>query len=145
MQGQRGPDGQFVPVQEVGPLPEGTLSAGFPLPAHGGPPSLPPRPSRFQQSYHGPRPEATPHIVRTDSASLAKLPPAQRSQMQRAPRTNPPLQFMVGPLLRYDTVDENGLWHGAALIVSMYLSWTSWVALRSCYPLIDSRRFGIFL
>lgn len=29
---------------------------------------------------------------------------------------------MVGPLLRYDTVDENGLWHGAALIVSTYLS-----------------------
>ncbi|KAF9246124.1 hypothetical protein BU15DRAFT_84931 [Melanogaster broomeanus] len=25
---------------------------------------------------------------------------------------------MVGPLLRYDTVDENGLWYGAALIVT---------------------------
>jgi hypothetical protein len=30
----------------------------------------------------------------------------------------PYLQFMCGPLLRYDTVDEHGVWHGAALIVS---------------------------
>lgn len=30
---------------------------------------------------------------------------------------NPYLQLMVGPLLRYDTVDENGIWHGACLIV----------------------------
>lgn len=31
---------------------------------------------------------------------------------------NPYLQFMCGPLLRYDTVDERGVWHGAALIVT---------------------------
>ena len=31
---------------------------------------------------------------------------------------NPYLQYMCGPLLRYDTVDESGVWHGAALIVS---------------------------
>ncbi len=31
---------------------------------------------------------------------------------------NPILQFMAGPLLRYDTVDEDGVWHGAAMIVS---------------------------
>jgi hypothetical protein len=30
----------------------------------------------------------------------------------------PYLQFMCGPLLRYDTVDEHGVWHGAALVVS---------------------------
>lgn len=35
---------------------------------------------------------------------------------------SPYLQFMVGPLLRYDTVDENGLWHGAVLIVSAYVA-----------------------
>jgi hypothetical protein len=34
---------------------------------------------------------------------------------------NPHLQFMAGPLLRYDTVDEYGVWNGAALIVSTYL------------------------
>lgn len=31
---------------------------------------------------------------------------------------NPHLQFMVGPLLRYDTVDVDGIWHGAAMIVT---------------------------
>lgn len=31
---------------------------------------------------------------------------------------NPVLQFMVGPLLKYDTVDDKGVWHGACLIVS---------------------------
>lgn len=33
---------------------------------------------------------------------------------------NPVLQYMVGPLLKYDTVDEKGVWHGACLIVSKY-------------------------
>lgn len=44
----------------------------------------------------------------------------ERSRTQRAARMKPHLQFMVGPLLRYDTVDENGVWNGAALIVSQY-------------------------
>ena len=30
---------------------------------------------------------------------------------------NPMLQLMCGPLLRYDTV-ENGVWYGAAMVVS---------------------------
>lgn len=33
---------------------------------------------------------------------------------------NPYLQLMVGPLLRYDTVDEFGVWHGACLIVCTF-------------------------
>ena len=37
----------------------------------------------------------------------------------------PYLQFMCGPLLRYDAVDEHGVWHGAALIVSK----CSWIFL----------------
>lgn len=130
MQGQRGPDGRFVPVQEVGPLPDGSFAGSFPMPS--GPPSLPPRthrpsPSHFQQprgarTSHGSRSETSPPIVRTSSAHLAQLPPAERSRMQKAPRTDPYLQFMVGPLLRYDTVDENGLWHGAVMIVSAYVA-----------------------
>jgi len=36
----------------------------------------------------------------------------------------PYLQLMVGPLLRYDTVDESGLWRGAALIVSKCTLWS---------------------
>ena len=31
---------------------------------------------------------------------------------------HPYLQFMCGPLLRYDSIDSDGVWHGAALIVS---------------------------
>lgn len=34
---------------------------------------------------------------------------------------HPNLQFMCGPLLRYDTVDERGVWRGAAMIVSEWL------------------------
>jgi hypothetical protein len=49
---------------------------------------------------------------------MAQLPAAERARMQRAPRTDPYLQFMVGPLLRYDTVDENAVWNGAAMIVT---------------------------
>lgn len=31
---------------------------------------------------------------------------------------NPHLQLMCGPLLRYDTVDSDGVWHGAAMVVT---------------------------
>ncbi|KAF8557334.1 hypothetical protein OG21DRAFT_1475599 [Imleria badia] len=127
MQGQRGPDGRFVPVAEVGPLPDGSFASGFPIP--GVPPSLPPRtryPSTTHHSRHSSsdtrsshvRSETATSMVRTDSAYMAQLPPAERARMQKAPRTDPYLQFMVGPLLRYDTVDENGLWHGAVMIVT---------------------------
>ena len=42
----------------------------------------------------------------------------ERSKHLRVARMSPYLQFMVGPLLRYDTVDEQGVWRGAAMIVS---------------------------
>ena len=56
----------------------------------------------------------------TDENPLAQLSPVERSQtLNLKKRTMQPyLQFMCGPLLRYDTVDEHGVWHGAALIVS---------------------------
>lgn len=49
---------------------------------------------------------------------LARLPPAERAKRQRTAHMNPSLHLMVGPLLRYDTIDQNGVWHGAALIVT---------------------------
>ena len=59
------------------------------------------------------------------SPSLDQNPAAQLSPVERTKNLNlrkvtmhPYLQFMCGPLLRYDTVDEHGVWHGAALIVS---------------------------
>jgi hypothetical protein len=37
---------------------------------------------------------------------------------KRRRRMEPYLQFMCGPLLRYDTVVEHDVWRGAAMIVS---------------------------
>ena len=56
----------------------------------------------------------------TDESPLVQLSPVERSQtLNLRKRTmHPYLQFMCGPLLRYDTVDEHAVWHGAALIVS---------------------------
>lgn len=51
---------------------------------------------------------------------LAQLGPVERSHALNLKKRmmNPYLQFMCGPLLRYDTVDVHDVWHGAALIVS---------------------------
>jgi hypothetical protein len=51
---------------------------------------------------------------------LSQLSAVERSYALnvRKRMMNPYLQLMCGPLLRYDTVDEQGVWHGAALIVS---------------------------
>jgi hypothetical protein len=51
---------------------------------------------------------------------LSQLGPVERSRTLKLRKMmmDPPLQFVCGPLLRYDTVDEHGVWHGAALIVS---------------------------
>ncbi|KAJ7083825.1 hypothetical protein C8R43DRAFT_320318 [Mycena crocata] len=51
------------------------------------------------------------------SSHLTTMSAVERSQALRIPRMHPHLQFMVGPLLRYDTV-ENGVWYGAAMIVT---------------------------
>jgi hypothetical protein len=56
----------------------------------------------------------------TDETPLAQLGPVERSQNLNLRKRimQPYLQYMCGPLLRYDTIDEYGMWHGAALIVS---------------------------
>ncbi|KAF9566336.1 hypothetical protein CPC08DRAFT_628649 [Agrocybe pediades] len=51
-------------------------------------------------------------------AELTHLSAVERSQMLRVARMDPHLQFMCGPLLKYDNIDEHGIWHGAALIVT---------------------------
>jgi len=55
-----------------------------------------------------------------DQNPLSQLGPVERSRTLKLRKMimNPSLQFVCGPLLRYDTVDEHGAWHGAALIVS---------------------------
>ncbi|KAI6117739.1 hypothetical protein EDD16DRAFT_1885290 [Pisolithus croceorrhizus] len=94
----RGSDGQYVPEVVVGPLPHGQLSTQSPS-------DYASRPSNISSSAM--------HNIR-----LAEMPPAERAKAQRIPQMSPLLQFMVGPLLRYDTIDMNGVWHGAALIVT---------------------------
>jgi hypothetical protein len=129
----KGPNGRYLPVEEIDPLPEGsTLASGFHVPppplTPGSPPPVPPKanaelPAYFSQSNaHITSTPAShsmkPSVSGRSSVSLAQMTAVDRSRAQRLAKMEPHLQFMVGPLLRYDTVDENGLWRGAALIVS---------------------------
>jgi hypothetical protein len=56
----------------------------------------------------------------------------ERSRNLRIAKMKPHLQVLVGPLLRYDTI-ENGIWRGAALIVS------EWAFSRLCFPSFTSQ------
>ncbi|PIL30524.1 hypothetical protein GSI_07224 [Ganoderma sinense ZZ0214-1] len=127
----RGPDGRFQPVEEVGPMGE-PFVGGFnlpppsPAPSLGSPPPpLPPKDTLW--SNHNAR--IPSNASWSDGASrtasmnstqsmFANMNAIERSKHLRVARTNPYLQFMVGPLLRYDTVDEAGVWRGAAMIVT---------------------------
>lgn len=131
----RGPDGRFQPVEQVGPLAE-PFVGGFrppPSPAPSAAPSLvPPTPpakdDRYQPSYYdnaGPSwsqssheqpPAQEAYLYATQQ--LANMTAIERSNNLRVAHMTPILQFMAGPLLRYDTVDADGVWHGAAMIVS---------------------------
>ncbi|KAG8217891.1 hypothetical protein J3R82DRAFT_6057 [Butyriboletus roseoflavus] len=122
-----GPERACIPAEKAGPLPDGSFSmldSALSSSVPGNPGQSPPQfqqPSSSMEAWqrHDSRSETSRSIAWTDSAiHLAQLPAAERSHMQRAPRMDPYLQFMVGPLLRYDTVDENGLWYGAVLIVT---------------------------
>ncbi|KAF8631431.1 hypothetical protein AX17_005108 [Amanita inopinata Kibby_2008] len=86
-------DGRYQPVEQVGPMSE--FSIGGPYHKSPSPPPLPPR----------------------NHSQLTHMTPVERSQLQEVPRMDPPLQFMCGPLLKYDTVVDN-VWYGAALIVT---------------------------
>ncbi len=59
-----------------------------------------------------------------DDTPLSQLSATERHQAlnRRKRLMDPYLQFLCGPLLRYDDVDSNGVWHGAALIVSACVS-----------------------
>ncbi len=98
----------------------------------GPPPPLPPKDALWT-SHNGRVPSnASWSDGASRTASLnstysmfANMNAIERSKHLRVARTTPYLQFMVGPLLRYDTVDEAGVWRGAAMIVSKYRPHTS--------------------
>ncbi len=140
----RGPDGRFRPVEQVLPLEEGFIGgwnvsappspAPSPFPSGnganvGGPFAATPPPTfsphLIQSGYpfiHTPSPivPSAAHTLRPsfNDGQPPQLSAIERSQSLKMRRMNPYLQFMCGPLLRYDTVDERGVWRGAALIVS---------------------------
>ena len=59
---------------------------------------------------------------RSTMDSSRHMSAVERSNQLRMARMQPHLQMMCVPLLRYDTVTEDGVWRGAALIVSVYPS-----------------------
>lgn len=142
----RGPDGRFRPVEQVLPLEEGFIggwnvssppspvpssyppgngpNVGGPLPGTP-PPPFGPSPHLLQSGYpfvHPPSSFVPPAAHSPHPSFDGSQPPHpsafERSQSFKTRKMNPYLQFMCGPLLRYDTVDERGVWHGAALVVS---------------------------
>ncbi|KAG6919956.1 hypothetical protein DXG01_013305 [Tephrocybe rancida] len=84
-------------------------------PYHAPQPSFPGPSTAYQHDQEHRYPPTQSTIT---PAQLTQLSAVQRSQTLRIARMSPHLQFMVGPLLRYDTVDEFGIWHGAAMIVT---------------------------
>lgn len=146
----RGPDGRFRPVEQVLPLEEGFIGGwNVSAPPSPGPSQLPPG---YDLNVGGPSVGSppppfspSPHLLQTgypfvhpstqlsspvahsphpsfDGSQPSHLSAIERSQSLKSRKMNPYLQFMCGPLLRYDTMDEHGVWHGAALIVSEWHS-----------------------
>ena len=135
---QRGPDGRFRPLEEIGPM-DGAFIGGFRMPEPGGspftsrPPPTPPPKDDLGQYYsvNGQRApdlgtvpqQANQYEARaTEPLSplhqLAQMSAVERSRNLKVRHMEPYLQVMAGPLLRYDTVDKQGVWRGAALLVS---------------------------
>ncbi|KAA1471319.1 hypothetical protein DENSPDRAFT_837285 [Dentipellis sp. KUC8613] len=136
----RGPDGRYQPVEQVLPLEENFVGGFRPVAPSPGPPPLPekddmgiphslrPHGKRIPSGYsyqtqspvrdnEGSQPSAA-SVASYSTSQLAQMSAVERSQNLKVARMNPPLQFMCGPLLRYDTVDKEGVWNGAALIVT---------------------------
>ncbi|TFY69275.1 hypothetical protein EVG20_g3222 [Dentipellis fragilis] len=136
----RGPDGRYQPVEQVFPLEENFVGGFRPVAPSPGPPPVPekddmgiphslrPQGKRIPSGYsyqtqspvrdnEGRQPSAA-SVASYSTSQLAQMSAVERSQNLKVARMNPPLQFMCGPLLRYDTVDKEGVWNGAALIVT---------------------------
>ncbi|PPQ81212.1 hypothetical protein CVT25_015736 [Psilocybe cyanescens] len=115
--------GYHQPVEDVGPMDERFIG-GFsrelaPSPR---PPALPPKdyPPGLPMNNQAPEtlyyPQPSQSTILT--SHLTTMTAVERSQILRVARMDPHLQFMCGPLLKYDTIDEHGIWHGAALVVT---------------------------
>ncbi|KAF7322852.1 C-CAP/cofactor C-like domain-containing protein [Mycena chlorophos] len=120
----RGENGHYIPMEAPPLALDESFIGGFDpylqqpsrpaTPLTPKPPPLPPKDAGYiPGSQFG-------QISKTNSSftsTFAAMSAVERSEAQRIPRMDPHLQFMVGPLLRYDTV-ERGVWRGAVLIVT---------------------------
>jgi hypothetical protein len=61
-----------------------------------------------------------PQLPPTPSTpDLTQMSAVERSKMLKTARMNPHLQFMCGPLLRFDNITDNrGMWRGHVMVVS---------------------------
>lgn len=101
---------------------------------------------------HGKPQESLPEQVYISPSDLKNMSAIERSSVLRVARMTPHLQFMVGPLLRYDTVDVDGIWRGAALVVTAdsgsnydpfpLLRYTWQTAIAPLYVRSDSKGHG---
>ncbi|KAJ3802934.1 hypothetical protein GGU11DRAFT_813184 [Lentinula aff. detonsa] len=114
---RRGANGRFTPVeQQVRPIDEQFIG-GFLPPPSPVPPPLPVKDEIYTDpSFHLPSGVSSQKSI--SSSQLSRLSAVERSKTLRVARMDPHLMFMVGPLLKYDTTDEQGIWHGALLIVT---------------------------
>ncbi|KAK7689123.1 hypothetical protein QCA50_007814 [Cerrena zonata] len=140
---KEGPDGLYTPVEPTVQPMQQTFVGGFAYPgAHSSsstPPPPPPPKDDYTYRLQGPNGYKGSTLSQTESISsyatgnsnatsgssmtyitqhMAKLSAVERSRNFTVARMNPHLQLMAGPLLRYDTVDQDGVWHGAALVVT---------------------------
>ncbi|TFK27403.1 plasma membrane protein [Coprinopsis marcescibilis] len=100
-----------LPMSGKMPIPHATEFDGIPAP-------LPPEP---KDDPDGTNTSTTYNPTQSSMVStkqLTAMSAIDRSRILRVARMDPHLQFMCGPLLKFDTIDEDGVWHGAAMIVT---------------------------
>ncbi|KIK59848.1 hypothetical protein GYMLUDRAFT_74300 [Collybiopsis luxurians FD-317 M1] len=112
----RGANGKYTPVEQpLGPLDEQFIG-GFLPPPSPVPPPLPAKDEMYNDSAFHVGGNGIQKSI--SSSQLSRLSAVERSRTLRMARMDPHLQFMVGPLLRFDTIDDQGIWWGSALIVT---------------------------
>ncbi|KAG8921391.1 hypothetical protein FRC02_000272, partial [Tulasnella sp. 418] len=136
---ERGPDGRWIPVESVKPLNEPFIGGFQPdrfVPVHHGEgvvkmPEGAGQSMGYVEPGYRPPGDVDPYLIPgatalegRDQGAVTHPGPPWTAFKNRSESffeigvMRPHLQFMCGPLLRYDTVDEHHIWRGACLIVT---------------------------